>query len=187
MRIYGFVLAIVMGLLLSGTHSSVQAKKKDDDASTTKFEKKQTRVRGRSADNSAKGEADDVTAEAVLRQMEREEDKHRRRVAKLERIREMLREKGNDQAVGQLDKVLAKENKRYDRALTRFSKRDKATAEKFRGILKDIDSGKGKRKEKGKGGHTDKDKSDRKHKNREKDKDDDSKKDDDDGNDEDKD
>ena len=63
MRIHGFVLPIVMGLLLSSTHASVQAKKNDEDASAAKLGKEETRARGRSADNSTKGKG---TAESLV-------------------------------------------------------------------------------------------------------------------------
>ena len=50
---------------------------------------------GKRVIRSGKGKRND--AEVVARQMEREEHKHRKRIARLERVRDMLAEKGNEQ------------------------------------------------------------------------------------------
>lgn len=45
----------------------------------------------------------------IEKQMQKEEAKHRTRVAKLERIRELLAEKNDEKGVARVDRILAKE------------------------------------------------------------------------------
>ena len=68
-------------------------------------------------------------------------------------MQNMLKKKGNDQAVTQLDKVLVKENDRYGRAMKRLKTKDQEAAQRFKRLLEDVDRGKGrsKRAEKAKG------------------------------------
>jgi len=63
--------------------------------------------------------------------MEREEAKHRQRVAKLEVIRAKLTEKGNAEAAARVGEVLEKENDRYARAMERLRRQNEQAAQRF--------------------------------------------------------
>lgn len=61
----------------------------------------------------------------------KEEEKHRIRVAKLERIREVMKEKGNTEAVTQIEKALKKENARYNKRREAISAKDDGARENY--------------------------------------------------------
>ena len=65
-------------------------------------------------------------------EMEREEAKHRKRMAKLEAIRAKLSEKGNTEAAARVGQVLQKENDRYQRAMNRLQTHDEEASQEFR-------------------------------------------------------
>ena len=88
---------------------------------------------------------------AMLRQMEREEAKHRKRLANLERVHDLLLEKGNDTAAGRLEKVLGKENRRHERVMLRLENKSQAAAGRFRNKLEAIDKSRGKGAGRGRG------------------------------------
>jgi len=76
--------------------------------------------------------------------MAKEQAKHRKRLARLERVREMLKKKGNTKALDQLDKSLLKENTRHQRVTGRLAKSDKDANRKFVRALKKADKQKAK-------------------------------------------
>lgn len=75
-----------------------------------------------------------------LTQMEREEDKHRDRMARLARIREIMVERGNDEAVVAVDGVMERELLRHERVLARLARRDAAAAERFEARMARVDA-----------------------------------------------
>jgi hypothetical protein len=78
------------------------------------------------------------SSEKVDKQMERAEDKHRRRYARLERLRNLLIEAGNDEAVARVDRAIRKENARYAREMSRLRHRDRDAANRFDKTMKQV-------------------------------------------------
>ena len=69
--------------------------------------------------------------EAIDAQMETAEAKHRERIARIERIRDVLKEQGDEKGVERAEKLLAKENARYERKMTKLKAHDAAAAARF--------------------------------------------------------
>lgn len=97
---------------------------------------------------------------AIQRQMAHEQAKHRRRLARLNRIRELAAKEGLTETVERVDKLLEKEQQRYDRKHQRIQQRRQKVlqlAEKSSGqdtqktIKKDTEEIKAPEKEQNKG------------------------------------
>lgn len=87
-------------------------------------------VRGKAEDKgetaergTAKGKEHQQQLKAVKRQMAHEVAKHRNRVARLRRIRQLATEEGKTETVERVDKLLEKEQKRYDSKWQRMQER----------------------------------------------------------------
>lgn len=137
-----------------------KGKGKSGDSPTATEKGKPDKVKGSPASPDAKegkgpggtdGQA--KVLENVVNQMEKEEDKHRERVARLEAIRDKLAEKGNTTAAARLEEVLQKENDRYKRAMDRLKEHNEEATKKFDERMKKLSeegsTGKGKSAEKG--------------------------------------
>ncbi len=61
------------------------------------------------------GKADDAKAKARAKQAKKIEQDHLRRLAKLERIQEIAKEKKNDELLAKVGELIKKEAERYDR------------------------------------------------------------------------
>lgn len=84
------------------------------------------------------GEAEETRQEVVgkqeeklLQQMEHEEDKHRTRVARLERIQKIMDRKGNTEALAKATELLAKENQRYEKKMAMMRAKSDVAASRF--------------------------------------------------------
>ena len=86
----------------------------------------------------------------IVKQMEKEEDKHRRRVAKLEAILEKMKEKNNTNGIEKVQQALAKENKRYEKKMDMLHKRDSKARGRFEEKMKGVRAKDKKSKGKGK-------------------------------------
>lgn len=142
-----WILSMACLLMLSAHPLLAQDKNKSQAAPTEKVGKKAKAEK----DSSATKARPDKQADAVeraARKMEAEETKHRERVARLERIGDLLSEKGNDQAVQSLKKVLGKENQRYERAMARLRKQNQKAADRFERKMERVR----RREKKGRGG-----------------------------------
>ena len=80
-------------------------------------------------DESVKGQ--EKVIEAITRRMEKEEAKHRERVARIERIRDLHRAKDNDKAVEQVEKLIEKENERHERVMKKLAEQSEKALERF--------------------------------------------------------
>jgi hypothetical protein len=78
-----------------------------------------------------KAEAAQHRAEAILRQMEQEENKHRERLARLQVLRDRMAEKGNDEALAQVDTLFQKEAERHQRKLEKLKQQSTKAGEQF--------------------------------------------------------
>jgi hypothetical protein len=103
------------------------------------------------AEKTAKGKADEAKGkagglakqgEAIDVQLAKTEAKHRERVARLERMKDLMKEQGDEKGVARIEKLLAKEDARYERKMTRLRARDAAAAERFQKKMNKI-KGKG--------------------------------------------
>ena len=74
--------------------------------------------------SSAKGKGHKQQLEAVLKQLSHEEAKHLKRVARLQRIRELAEAKGNIATIERIDKLMGKEQNRYERKTRRMLERE---------------------------------------------------------------
>ena len=105
--------------------SRVQEKTKVREIKTTS-----TKERGKDKDNVVEkglGKGHKQQLEAIKKQFVREEAKHLKRKARLERIRELAVEEENTKVVERIDKLLGKEQQRYDRKQQRMQKRQQKT------------------------------------------------------------
>ena len=105
-----------------------------------------------------KGKGEEKKAEAVAKKLEKEETKHNERIAKLERLLELMKEKDNPEAVANIQSSIEKENARHARVLDRLTKESAEGAGKFKEKMKKVEDeekakgggkGKGKGREKG--------------------------------------
>lgn len=96
-------------------------------------------------------EATSGQVDAVLQQMQHEESKHRTRVARLERIRSLLQEKGDTKGVERADKLLGKEGMRYEKKMTKLRQHNAKAAAKFSDQMSKVDKMKGAGELKGQG------------------------------------
>lgn len=87
--------------------------------------------------------------DATLKQMEQEESKHRTRVARIERILALLSEKGDAKGAERAEKLLGKENMRYEKKMTKMRSKNAKAAQKFSERMSKVDQ-KGKEKMAGK-------------------------------------
>ncbi|MHC4220860.1 MAG: hypothetical protein ACYST9_00440, partial [Planctomycetota bacterium] len=85
--------------------------------------------------------------EAIKKQFTHEEAKHLQRKARLEQMRELASEEGNTEAVERIDKLISKEQQRYDRKKQTMQERQQKILQL---VEEDVDEKKGKGKGKGK-------------------------------------
>ena len=101
------------------------------------------RERGKKAEEAereAGKKAEEVERERgrKVSQMENEEIKHRERMAKLERLHEVMKEKENTEAVANVEEMIEKEKERHQRVLDRLADEDKEAAEAFEKKMKGV-------------------------------------------------
>jgi hypothetical protein len=74
-----------------------------------------------------KGKGQDQQAQALQKQLQHESDKHKDRLAKLNRIRELAAKKNDAETIARVDKLIAKENEVYARKLQQLQGQPRAT------------------------------------------------------------
>ena len=114
----------------------------------------------RSEGKSSKGKGHQRQLEALEKQMVQEEAKHLKRAARLERIRDLANEGGDTKVVARVNKLLEKEQQRYDRKRQRMQERKQKTQQLGEDVGEDdqktMKKGKSESKGKGKGKSDDK-------------------------------
>lgn len=80
--------------------------------------------------NKARGQDHAQQRRALDKQIAHEERKHQVRKARLERMREVAAQKGDDKAVERIDELMDKEQQRYDRKRADMEKRGESIEEK---------------------------------------------------------
>ena len=128
---------------------------KDANEPASKPGKGKDKGKGKAAEkDSAKGNGHQQQLKALEEQTAHEETKHRERVARLERIRELAEEEGNTKTVERVNKLLGKEQQRYERKQQRMEKRKQKILQIAEAVCEDeqesVEKGKGKAKGKGK-------------------------------------
>jgi len=76
--------------------------------------------RGAAGENIGKGNGHQQQLKALEEKVLREQEKHNRRVVRLNRIRELAQKQGKTETVQRVDKLLAKEQERYERTQQRM-------------------------------------------------------------------
>lgn len=118
----------------------------------TARDKDRGRVKAAEKDTAkGRGKGHQQQLKALEAQMFHEEAKHVKRVARLERIRELAAEEGNTKTVARVDKLLGKERQRYDRKLQRMQERKHKILQLAEGVGEDTEEAAEKTKGKGKG------------------------------------
>jgi hypothetical protein len=112
------------------SHSTAAAEHGKDKAKAPEQEKtakrigRETQIKGEKAEQAkAKGKNHAQQLEAMRKQTEHEQAKHLERQARLQRIRQLAQQKGNDKLVAKVDELMAKENARYERKMRRLSEK----------------------------------------------------------------
>jgi hypothetical protein len=75
------------------------------------------------------GEQHKQQLKAVDQQLAQEQAKHRERLAKLTRIRELAQQQGDTETVGKVDKLLEQDRQRYEAKTQRIERRKNAITE----------------------------------------------------------
>ena len=78
---------------------------------------------GEAKEAAGKGKEHQQQLKAFERQIEHEEAKHSKRVARLRRIKELARKQGNDKMLARVNKLMEKEQGRYERKVQRIQGR----------------------------------------------------------------
>lgn len=93
-------------------------------AEQARSEKKNSAARAELPEQTAQGQA--KRAAAMARQQEKFDGIHARRMAQLQRLRELAVENGREEVVSRVDQQIEREQKRYTRQKDRPEQRDKA-------------------------------------------------------------
>lgn len=96
-----------------------EAEKLKEDAEA-EAEKKSDKAKDVADKSHKDAESHAEKAKGGLSKMDKETLKHEQRVAKLERIRDLMEEKGNTEAVEQIDAALKKEDLRFEKKMTKL-------------------------------------------------------------------
>ena len=126
----GLVVVVLTASMLdaSAQQADADAPEQAKKAAKTKLEEK---VPSATKPDKEPAEASKQAVDRVTLNLEREEDKHRRRVARLERVREMLVKKGNEKAVARVDEILKKQTRHHERKMQKLRKRNTAATKRF--------------------------------------------------------
>ncbi|MFH1575130.1 MAG: hypothetical protein ABIG68_14200 [Acidobacteriota bacterium] len=81
--------------------------------------------------------------DAVVKQLEKEEAKHRERVTRLQRIRELLLEKGDQKGVDRVDKLTQREKNRHHNKANRLRGNSKTAAGRFEDRMRKLEEKRG--------------------------------------------
>lgn len=92
----------------------------------------------------AKGKEHKQQSEAVKKQLKHEEEKHHERVARLERMRQLAEKEGDTKKVERIDKLIGKEQQRYESKLQKTVSNQDRIESKTEGSEDKVHKGEGK-------------------------------------------